>query len=103
MAKISIVKGYQILIFTSKSPVSGIVHFLENALKLKMTDNFGYARNGTSGSGNLIWDHFTIITFARLLLWSGLRFALGPSESVFWGYFFKATFPIEIPIAAKHF
>ena len=52
VAKVSIVKWSQILIFMDKSPVSGKAHFFKKALKTQIIDNFGYARNGISGSVN---------------------------------------------------
>ena len=40
--------------FSEKSPISGLVHSCENALKTEIIENFGYARNGTSNSVNQI-------------------------------------------------
>ena len=40
--------------FLEKSPISGFVHFCENALKTEIIENFGYARNGTFDSVNQI-------------------------------------------------
>ena len=46
-------------------------------------------------------DHFTIDTFATLLLQSGLRIAQGPSESAFLEiFFFKDKFSIKFTIKA---
>ena len=52
VAKVSIVMWSQILISTARSTVSGITIYFKNALKAQIIGNFGYARNGTSCSGN---------------------------------------------------
>ena len=46
-------------------------------------------------------DHFITDTLFILLLKSGLRFALGPSERVFEDILFLGAFPIVIPTVIK--
>ena len=58
-----------------------------NAVSKKWT----WPKTGLLSMKIKIWDHFTINTFATLLLWSGLRFALGLSESVFFRIFLESS------------
>ena len=52
VAKVSLVKWSHILITTARSTVSGFAIYFENALKMQIIGNVGYAINGTSCSGN---------------------------------------------------
>ena len=68
VAKVSVVKWCQNLIFVARSLISSIPTLLIPACKTGILDDFGYTRNRNSVKKIQFWDHFTINTFATLLL-----------------------------------
>ena len=91
--------GSQMLIFMDKSPLCGLVYLFEYVLKTEIIEHFGYARNGTSGSGtqglrqlyNRYFYHITIMKWFQICT-TTIRKC--PFEEIF----VEATFSIEIPI-----
>ena len=99
MAKVSIVKWSQKLIFVDRTPFFGPTPDFEIALKTAIFKIFGYVRNGTSVHKNPFlrplynryFCHITIVKWPRIIQNSS-------KKCIFWDIFILGRFFIKFPV-----